>query len=110
MGYIISVMVSISILGVFLINTNYKEVDRSIEYRIWQNYKFVDKGRYKFPLWFYIISIISSFIYIFNYFYTGGFVFVWLMCRFVEGAAADIKIYFDNRIINRIIDFLNKKI
>ena len=116
MGYIISVIVSVLILGTLLINTNYKERRRENEYERWSMYEFVDKGRFKFPIWLYLISIFSSLIFIWNYIYTLLFVILWMYFRFMEhegnesSSLKEVKVYLNNKIINKIIEFLNKGI
>lgn len=116
MSYIISIVVSVLILGTLLINTNYKVRKRNDEYERWYRCEFVDKGRVKFPIWLYLISIFSSLIFIWNYIYTLLFVGLWMFFRFkeYEGNESDrleeVKVYLNNKIINKIIEFLNKGI
>lgn len=116
MSYIISVAVSVLILGTLLISTNYKVRKRNNEHEKWNKCEFVDKGRVKFPIWLYLISIFSSIIFIWNYIYTLLFVVLWMFFRFkeYEGNESDkleeVKVYLNNKIINKIIEFLNKGI
>lgn len=116
MSYIISIVVSVVILGTLLISTNYKVRKRNDEYERWYKCEFVDKGRVKFPIWLYLISIFSSLIFIWNYIYTLLFVIVWMFFRFKEyegnesGSLEEVKVYLNNKIINKIIEFLNKGI
>lgn len=116
MSYIISIVVSVLILGTLLISTNYKARKRSNEYEKWYKCEFVDKGRVKFPIWLYLISALSSIVFIWNYIYTFSFVFVWMILRFKENKSnygeslVEIKVYLNNKVINKIIKFLNKGI
>lgn len=116
MSYITSIVVSVLILGTLLISTNYKVRKRDDEFEEWYKHEFVDKGRVKFPIWIYLISIFSSLIFIWNYIYTLLFVIVWMFFRFKEykwyesSSLEEVKVYLNNKIINKIIEFLNKGI
>lgn len=116
MSYIISVIVSVLILGTLLRCTNYKVRERNSAYDYWEDYPFVDMGRYKFPVWVYILSIISSLVFIWNYIYTVIFCIIWAACRFDgnkdrEGySLEEIKFYLNNKYIDKCINFLNKGI
>lgn len=116
MSYIISVAVSVLILGTLLISTNYKVRKRNNTYEKWCKCEIVDKGRVKFPIWLYLISIFSSLIFIWNYIYTLLLVVLWMFFRFTEyeenesDSLEEVKVYLNNKIINKIIEFLNKGI
>lgn len=116
MSYIISVIVSVLILGTLLRNTNYKVRERKDTYSYWKNYPFIDKGRYKFPIWVYLLSILSSLVFIWNYIYTIIFCVLWMMCRFGENEYSqgnnlkEVRFYLNNKYIDKFIKFLNKGI
>lgn len=116
MSYIISIIVSVLILGTLLRNTNYKVRKRNSPFERWDKYEFEDKGRFKFPIWIYILSIISSLIFIWNYIYTVIFCIIWMVCRFSKNensegySLEEIKLYLNNKIIDKVIKFLNKGI
>lgn len=116
MSYIISVIVSVLILGTLLRCTNYKVRKRENKYKDWDLYKFVDKGRFKFPVYIYIISFLSSLIFIWNYVYTIVFCIIWMILRFYkyeynEGTRLEeTKFYLSNKYIDKFIEFLNKGI
>lgn len=116
MSYIISVIVSVLILGTLLRCTNYKIRKRNSDYERWDDYQFEDKGRFKFPVWVYILSIISSLVFIWNYIYTVIFCIIWAVCRFDENknregdSLEEIKFYLNNKYIDKCINFLNKEI
>lgn len=116
MGYIISVIVSVLIVGTLLRCTNYKVRKRNSIFDYWDNYQFVDMGRYKFPVWVYILSVISSLIFIVNYIFTIFFVCAWMVCRYGKNeynngeSLEEERFYLDSKIINKLIQFLNKGI
>lgn len=116
MGYIISVIVSVLILGTLLRCTNYKVRIRQDEYKRWDLYKFVDKGRFKFPVYIYLISLLSSLVFIWNYIYTVIFCIIWMIFRFHEhedndgSTLEETKFYLSNKVIDKFIKFLNKGI
>lgn len=116
MSYIISVIVSVLILGTLLRCTNYKVRERNSTYGYWKDYPFVDKGRYKFPVWVYLLSIISSLIFIWNYIYTIVVCILWMVCRFDKNQynngdnLKEVRFYLSNKVIDKFIKFLNKGI
>lgn len=117
MGYFVTIVISVLILGTLLYFSNYKERKREYEDVSWRRYTFVDKGKFHFPIWCYIIAGVISLIPIGNIILTIVLVTIYICHSFSRWKASwdghgmtETRLYLSCPLINKILEFLNKKV
>lgn len=117
MLYFVTVMISVLILGTLFYFSNYRERKRVDIYSHWNKYPFIDKGRFHFPVWCYLIAgLISTAPYKLNLISCAAIILLYIIhsnVRYSDRDGYDLvetRLYIKSPFLDVIIKFLNKRV
>lgn len=105
-------------MGTLLYFSNYKERVREGVCIRWDRYKFVDKGRFHFPVWCYLLAASVSLVPCLNIISTIACVIVYIIQALPSDwkdsydghGLVETKLYLPCPLIDKIIEFLNRRV